>query len=192
MNAGPTGNRRRALRAAGALLAMAAWAGLEGCESGERARTLGRPPESQGAAPEARGRAAHVHDGDSFTLDTGDSRIEVRLSGIDAPEHTQPYAEASRRHLDERLGRGVLALVPHGVDRYGRTLATVYADGVDVGLEQIRAGLAWHFERYARDQEPAAREAYAAAQRQARQQRTGLWREAEPLPPWTFRARARH
>ena len=47
-------------------------------------------------------------------------------------------------------------------DRYGRLVARVIADGKDVSLELVRAGLAWHFLRYSSDAE------LAFAEREAR------------------------
>jgi endonuclease YncB( thermonuclease family) len=35
----------------------------------------------------------------------------------------------------------------HGLDRYGRTLAVVMLDGIDINLEQVRSGTAWVYDR---------------------------------------------
>ena len=43
-------------------------------------------------------------------------------------------------------------------------------------------GLAWHYTRYSDD----AR--LAAAEREARAARRGLWRDAAPVAPWDWRA----
>lgn len=39
---------------------------------------------------------------------------------------------------------------PHKTDPYGRLVAVVSIGDADVGLAQVRAGLAWHFKRYAK------------------------------------------
>jgi endonuclease YncB( thermonuclease family) len=67
----------------------------------------------------------------------------------------------------------------------------VTVDGVDVGLEQVRRGLAWHYVRYAREQSPEARVEYARAEQQARGERSGLWSYRDPMPPWDYRRAAR-
>ena len=36
-------------------------------------------------------------------------------------------------------------------DRYGRTVGRVECDGVDASAEQVRAGMAWVFDRYVKD-----------------------------------------
>lgn len=80
-------------------------------------------------------------------------------------------------------------------DRYARIVGRVYAAEcdaecpytVDVGLEQIRAGLAWHYTQYAKEQAPLQRERYAETERRARERREGLWSDVRPVPPWDFR-----
>lgn len=42
------------------------------------------------------------------------------------------------------LGRQV-AVEFHKRDRYGRLVGKVLLDGMDVNLEQLKAGLAWHY-----------------------------------------------
>ena len=67
----------------------------------------------------------------------------------------------------------------------------VHAGSEDLGLLQVQAGLAWHFLRYAADQHPDERIAYARAEREARARRAGLWRDTAPVPPWQHRQRQR-
>lgn len=54
-------------------------------------------------------------------------------------------------------------------------------------LARIRAGLAWHFKRYEAEQSPEDKATYATAEAIAKADRRGLWRDAEPMGPWTFR-----
>ena len=58
-----------------------------------------------------------------------------------------------------------------------------------VGLEQIKAGMAWHYKYYQSEQTPEDRAFYADAEIQARASRRGLWTDASPIPPWDFRNR---
>ena len=139
------------------------------------------------------GRAARVYDGDSFALLAADGRrLQIRISGIDAPEKGQPFSERSRRHLTELLAQRELVVAPIKRDVYGRLVANVSVGDRDVGLAQLRAGLAWHFVRYARDQTPQQREAYARAESEAREARIGLWLDSRPLEPWRYREMHRH
>ena len=61
------------------------------------------------------------------------------------------------------------------------------SDGKDVNLEQIKAGLAWHYKRYDKDQQLADRRLYAEAQKAASLKGIGLWSDAAPVAPWDFR-----
>ena len=72
-------------------------------------------------------------------------------------------------------------------DRYQRILGKVLVDGQDANLEQIRAGLAWHYKQYGKDQQPVDRRLYAEAEEAARLKGVGLWRDPAPIPPWDFR-----
>ena len=155
----------------------------------QRERALDAP---RGAQP-VLGRAARVYDGDSFALLAADGRrLQIRLSGIDAPEKGQPFSDRSRRHLAELLAQHELVVTPIKKDVYGRLVANVSVGDRDVGLAQLRAGLAWHFIRYAHDQTPQQREAYARAESEAREARIGLWMDSRPLEPWRFREMHRH
>lgn len=90
--------------------------------------------------------AIAVIDGD--TIRAGDERI--RLLGIDAPEiHgcrqgracVPGDGQASRRSLQSMMA-GRISVQRVGQDRYGRTLAQVYADGRNLACEQLRRGQA--------------------------------------------------
>ena len=47
-------------------------------------------------------RVGNIADGDTLTVQFEDKqRVRVRLQGIDAPERSQAYSQASRRNLHE-------------------------------------------------------------------------------------------
>ena len=69
-------------------------------------------------------------------------------------------------------------------DTYGRTVGKVLVDGIDANLEQVKAGMAWHYRKYAKEQAVEDRATYAQAEDQARAGQRGLWRDPEPVPPW--------
>jgi endonuclease YncB( thermonuclease family) len=134
------------------------------------------------------GTVVGIADGDTLTLlDAGKTTHRIRIDGIDAPERTQAYGQRARQSLaDLSQGRTAHADCPKN-DRYGRAVCRVTVDGVDVGLEQIRRGLAWHYRKYAYEQPAAARISYASAEEQARTQRVGLWAMPAAEPPWEYR-----
>jgi endonuclease YncB( thermonuclease family) len=129
------------------------------------------------------GRVVSVLDGDSLVILDGRRQVDVRLHGVDAPEGGQAYGSVCRRTLSNLVfGKTVSAQVVE-IDRYQRSVSRVTVDGLDVGLEMIRAGCAWHYRQYSDDA------AYAAAEQDARRARRGLWQDAKPVAPWEFRQR---
>lgn len=140
------------------------------------------------AEPVILGKVIAIADGDTLTiLDEDKQQYRIRLAGIDAPERAQPFGDASRRNLSElAYGRLVAADCPK-VDRYKRLVCVVRVDGSDVSFAQIKAGLAWHYKKYANEQSHGDREAYSDAEIEARVARRGLWAETATIPPWEWR-----
>jgi|GEM_PF-4788097 len=66
-------------------------------------------------------------------------------------------------------------------------LGKVLAGGKDVNLEQVRAGMAWHYKAYERTQSATDRQAYADAENEAKAAKLGLWHDDAPVPPWEWR-----
>ncbi len=66
-------------------------------------------------------------------------------------------------------------------------MGKVLVNGVDACLEQVKAGLAWHYKKYQREQSPEDQRLYAQAEIRAREERLGLWRDKKPMPPWDYR-----
>ena len=73
------------------------------------------------------------------------------------------------------------------IDRYGRSIAKVYAKGIDVNLEQIKMGFAWHYKEYQKEQSLSDRRAYANEEERAKAQQIGIWIDPTPIPPWIWR-----
>jgi endonuclease YncB( thermonuclease family) len=116
----------------------------------------------------------------------------VRIAGIDAPEHGQRYSNASKSNLSRLILNRRVAARCETHDRFGRNVCRVVDDrGQDVGLEQVRAGMAWWFRGHAKDQTPEEQGAYQGAEDAARVTRRGLWKDAKPVPPWEWRAAKR-
>jgi endonuclease YncB( thermonuclease family) len=143
-------------------------------------------------ADQRQGTVVAVADGDTLTLlDAARRQHRIRLDGIDAPERTQAYGRRARESL-AALAHGRSATADcDKIDRYGRAVCRVTVDGVDVGLEQVRRGLAWHYVRYAHEQSVIARAVYARAEAQAKQERSGLWAAPDHTAPWDYRRTAR-
>jgi len=122
-----------------------------------------------------------------YVLDANYKQHKIRLAGIDAPERRQAYGLASRKHLASIVAGQQVRIEYQKRDRYGRIVGKVLLDGIDVCLEQVKVGFAWHYKKYQHEQSAEDRELYADAENKARNERLGLWRENNPNPPWEFR-----
>ena len=127
------------------------------------------------------GRVVGVLDGDSLVVLRDGREVQVRLHGVDAPEGGQAFGSVCKRALSNLVFGKTVTVQVVDIDRYKRSVSRVTADGLDVGLELIRGGFAWHYRQYSND----AR--YAAAQDDARRARRGLWQDARPTAPWEYR-----
>jgi len=129
-----------------------------------------------------------ISDGDTVTvLDAKNQQHKIRLAGIDAPEKAQAFGDRSKQNLAEQVFNRNVTVEWNKQDRYGRSVGKILVNGKDANLEQIKAGMAWWYEKYRKEQSPADQENYRAAEQQARMQSIGLWRDANPVPPWDWR-----
>ncbi len=123
-----------------------------------------------------------VSDGDTLTVQDGAVKTVLRLAEVDAPERTQPYSQVSRRNLETLFWHAKnVKFEPIDTDRYGRTVAHVWCDGVHANWRQVEDGLAWCFTRYLRQPQECR-----PLETSAREAKRGLWRDPAPLPPWDF------
>ena len=100
-------------------------------------------------------RVRSCYDGDTCTLNTGE---KVRLACFDTPElrgrSTGPMVSldagiAARDHLRQMVVGREASIHRHTTDRYGRTVATLFIDGLPVGAEMVRSGHGVVMPRYA-------------------------------------------
>jgi endonuclease YncB( thermonuclease family) len=144
------------------------------------------------AANTLTGLVVGIADGDTLTLlDADHVQHKIRLAGIDAPEKRQAFGNRSKQNLADLVFRKQVSVEWNKFDRYGRVIGKVLAGGEDVCLMQVRAGLAWHYKAYEREQSAADRDRYAQAELEARASRRGLWHDAKPTPPWDSRHQGR-
>jgi endonuclease YncB( thermonuclease family) len=132
------------------------------------------------------GRCVGVLDGDSLKVLDGGHTFEVRLEGIDAPEKGQAFGDRAKQTLSDLVYGKDVRVAGKTTDSYGRLVARVFVElpaaaPLDVNLEMVRRGMAWHYTRYSSER------ALADAEATARARRTGLWADPHAVAPWTFR-----
>lgn len=136
------------------------------------------------------GRVVGVSDGDTVTvLDATNTLWKIRLMGIDAPEKRQAFGQRSKQYLSDLVFDKQVTIQYSKKDRYGRTIGKILVDGIDANLEQIKAGMAWHYKRYQKEQTPSDRSLYSESEDRSRTGHIGLWADSDPTPPWEFRHR---
>lgn len=136
------------------------------------------------------GRVVGVSDGDTITvLDGTKTQHKIRLAGIDAPESKQAFGQASKKHLSDLVFGKEVTLDCGKTDKYRREVCVVLVDGQDANLAQVKAGMAWWYWKYKKEQAPRQRAEYEAAEGTAKVGRLGLWGDADAVPPWEWRHR---
>jgi endonuclease YncB( thermonuclease family) len=139
-----------------------------------------------------RGKVVKVADGDTVTVLRNDKAQErVRLLGIDAPEKKQDFGQKAKEELTRRVAGKMVDVEYRKRDRYGRILGKIVLIHEDVNLLQVRDGLAWHYDQFAKDQFSGDATKYAEAQVKARDEKRGIWSLKTASPPWEFRSYAR-
>ena len=134
------------------------------------------------------GKVIKITDGDTVhVLDAEKVTHKVRLAGIDAPERKQPYGKAAGKFLSKQINQQTVCVDWHKRDRYKRLVGVIRYEGRDVNLELVKAGYAWHYKKYQREQTPADRVIYAEAEVLARSDVIGLWSEPSPINPSDWR-----
>ncbi|CAN5266273.1 thermonuclease family protein [soil metagenome] len=131
------------------------------------------------------GKVVGVSDGDTITVLDGTTQVKIRLYGIDCPEKGQAFGTRAKQMTGDLAAGKIVTVRPKDKDRYGRTVAEIILpDGTSLNRALVREGMAWHFVRYAKnDQELAKLEA------EARTAKRGLWADKEPVAPWEWRAK---
>ena len=130
------------------------------------------------------GKVVGVIDGDTIDVLTDDKKtIRIRLNGIDAPERGQPFGNNAKQFVSESVGGQTVRIVTHGEDRYGRIIGDIYRDSTLINLSLVKAGLAWHYVKYAPDNSPLREAEQSACETNA-----GLWSSSHAaIPPWEWR-----
>ena len=140
-----------------------------------------------------KGKVVSVHDGDTLTLFDNDLAFtKIRLYGVDTPESRQTGGQAATNALRSLILFQQVEVTVVDKDRYGRSVALVaLADKKDtkgdpllVNEELVRQGHAWVYGQYCK--QPRCRE-WKRLESRAREQRLGLWRDNNPIPPWRWR-----
>lgn len=134
-------------------------------------------------------KVVRVADADTLEAMVAGERtpIRIRLQGVDAPEQGEVFSREATARMRALTFDRIVRVSGKSVDRYGRLIARVSANGVDASRVLVQAGLACHAYAYdallARD-ESAARAAgagfWSASTKPACVTRTAFSRRQRP------------
>lgn len=120
------------------------------------------------------------NDGDTCRVTSSAGEIlKVRLAGVDAPERTQAFGDVAQAYLQSLVVGKDVTLVCTG-NTFDRQACEVYLDGLDVGGEMVRVGLAWELQKFSNGK-------YTVFFQDARAARIGLWSGDRIISPYCFR-----
>lgn len=131
-----------------------------------------------------------IVEGDKLLIDDGTNKTVVRIIGIDAPEKGQHQYEEAKRHLSDLVTGKKVVLVyslNNVKDKEGYFLARVFVGIVDVGLNLLENGYAWHNEKDKFFFEKKDDEENKQAQVKAQTAKIGIWKNEKPQKPWEYR-----
>ncbi len=158
--------------------------------SDREARPAGR---GDGLVRLTAGPVRKVLDGDTIIVQAGWDRVTIRLDGIDCPEVDQPWGDTAKYGLIKLVGGRTVHYESHGIDRYQRTLATLYvwdreeSVWLNVNLRMVMLGHAWVSPVLTKNLPASRKKELQAVSRWARRKRVGLWKHPSPVPPWQWR-----
>ena len=133
-------------------------------------------------------QAVKVSDGDTLNVQKVENGkfvgevMKIRMFGIDAPEKTQDYGIESKQALEKLVNGKTLEIEEKNRDRYGRTVAVVYADGENINEEMVKNGNAWWYQEY--DKNDTRMQIY---QENAKKNKLGLFGKRGYTEPWNYR-----
>lgn len=133
----------------------------------------------------------NVIDGDTIQgLDESGKKVKVRMTGIDAPEISQPMSTESAEELRNCIGGESRALLFIDTntpkDKYGRTLARVESAEIDCNQQQIEKGMAWFYAGSGEDIVGEYNDIYNQAHNYAQDNQMGVW-AMDLEKPWDYR-----
>jgi micrococcal nuclease len=136
-------------------------------------------------------------DGDTVLITKGSGEVVVRLDSIDCPEGGQDWGDNAKDGLVKLVGGQRVQVEEHGIDDYGRTLATLYirhSNGQDwqcVNERMVTLGHAWVMRRYYDHLPPDRQDKLNKLEAWAKSKNVGLWSTPNPIPPWQWRLKSR-
>lgn len=130
------------------------------------------------------GTVVSVADGDTITILANGKPLKIRLYGIDAPEKSQAFGQKAQDFTASMVAGRQISVEPRDTDRYGRTVALVFVDSINLNEQIVKQGYGWAYSQYCK---ASFCKDWLKLEENARDAKKGLWAESNPIPPWDFR-----
>lgn len=138
------------------------------------------------AATTLQAKVIEVESGNTLVVSSSNRVLRIRLKAVAPPEVNQPFSEAAREHLKTLVIDRVVALEYTHLEE-GYLHARVILNGVDIGSQMLRDGVAWYDHAGDFGLKEVDRNLYAQCEEAARNEKRGLWQEPSPVAPWEYR-----
>lgn len=110
----------------------------------------------------------------------------VKFNNIECPEIGQNFGKEAKAYTQKIALKKTVSITYTETDRDLNALGTVtLSNGKDVGAQLLAQGLAWHYMKGLNASSDTA--LYLELEQKARERKKGLWKEENPMAPWTFR-----
>src|SRR5687768_12338837 len=103
-----------------------------------------------------------------------------------APESGQDYGNVAKEFTAEHCKGKRVTIIQTDIDRYGRVVGLVLINADTLNTMLLKAGLAWHYRRY------DANEEWTRYEKDAKDNKLGLWSMANAVAPWDWRKKKSH
>ena len=131
-------------------------------------------------------KVIEVESGSTLVVSNTSRPLHVRFKAIAPPLAGQPFSDAAREHLKTLvLDKAVIVEYTHLAEGYLE--AKVFLNGVDVGSQMLRDGVAWYDRSSDYELSTADRLLYEQCEQAARNEKRGLWEDPVAISPWEFR-----
>ncbi len=134
------------------------------------------------SAEELKGKVVKMLTEDTFVVRTDSGERKVRLFGIEGLGKDQPFGKESFTGIKGLLFEKDVTLKFEKKDKWEHAIAKVYVGDEYINKKAVEMGLAWYSKKYAPDDTDLA-----DAMKKARTAKIGLWKDANPTPPWEFK-----
>ena len=134
-----------------------------------------------------RATVTEVVDGDTIKVKMLGKEQAIELAHIDCPELSQSYGSQAAEYVRDKIANKEVGIETKGTNVSRETLAEVVLlqGGKNLNYLLVKEGLAWPAKK--NKSKPIAK---LAAQAQAA--KSGLWQQANPIPPWKVAPKKKH